>query len=250
LLLLSWDLWFLGYPDQALSRVSEAVALGRDLRHPYTIAFSHYMTSVVHLFRGEHDLAFENAQKSFAISQEQRFLLYSILSRISRGRAAGELGRIGEARSEITLGLDEARRAGVGYMLPMMYSWLADVVAKSGEPEQALALVDDLLSKIDDVTGRAWESELHRQKGELLLDNRVSRAAEADVSLERAVEVARLQGAKSLELRASISLAELWQKHDRESEAAALLKGIKGWFSEGQGITNLLRVHTAGSPRS
>ena len=85
LLLLSWDLWFLGYPDQSLSRVSEALALGQDLGHPYTVAFAHYMTSVVHLLRGDAARAFESAEKSFEMSQEQRFSLYVILSRISRG---------------------------------------------------------------------------------------------------------------------------------------------------------------------
>ncbi|MGA9561489.1 MAG: AAA family ATPase, partial [Pseudolabrys sp.] len=73
LLLLSWDLWFLGYPDQSLSRVSEALALAQDLGHPYTVAFAHYMTSVVHLLRGDAARAFESAEKSFEISQEQRF---------------------------------------------------------------------------------------------------------------------------------------------------------------------------------
>ena len=94
LLLLSWDLWFLGYPDQSLSRVSEALALGQDLGHPYTVAFAHYMTSVVHLLRGDAARALESAEKSFEMSQEQRFSLYVILSRISRGRAVGDLGRL------------------------------------------------------------------------------------------------------------------------------------------------------------
>src|SRR5262249_40024500 len=85
LLLLSWDLWFLGYPDQALSRVLEALALGQELAHPYTIAFAHYMTSVVHILRGEPDQALAHAEKSLEMSKEQRFSLYVLLSQISRG---------------------------------------------------------------------------------------------------------------------------------------------------------------------
>ena len=84
LLLLSWDLWFLGHPDQALARVSEALALGEELAHPYTVAFAHYMTSVVHLLRGDAARAHDSADKSYAMSQEQRFSLYVLLSRISR----------------------------------------------------------------------------------------------------------------------------------------------------------------------
>src|SRR5207237_9655091 len=86
LLLRSWDLWFLGYPDQSLSRVSEALALAQDLGHPYTVAFAHYMTSVVHLLRGDAARAFERAEKSFEMSQEQRFPLYVNLLMFSRSR--------------------------------------------------------------------------------------------------------------------------------------------------------------------
>ncbi len=80
LLLLSWDLWFLGYPDRSLARVSEALHLAQELDHPYTIAFAHYMTSVVHLLRGDAARAFAAAESSLAVSQEQRFSLYAILS--------------------------------------------------------------------------------------------------------------------------------------------------------------------------
>src|SRR5262245_55702040 len=72
LLLLSWDLWFLGYPDESLSRVSEALALARELGHPYTVAFAHYMTSVVHLLRGEADRALESAEKSLEVREDPR----------------------------------------------------------------------------------------------------------------------------------------------------------------------------------
>src|SRR5260370_26109953 len=148
LLLLSWDLWFLGRPDQSLSRVSEALALAQDLGHPYTIAFAHYMTSVVHLLRGDAALAIESAEKSFEMSQEQRFSLYVILSRISRGRAVGDLGRLGEARAEIALGIYEARRNGVGFMLPIMESWLADMHPKDGENVCALSILERILATI------------------------------------------------------------------------------------------------------
>src|SRR5258708_15031048 len=169
LLLLSWDLWFLGYPDQSLSRVSEALALAQDNAHPYTVAFAHYMTSVVHLLRGDAARDFESAEKSFEMSQEQRFSLYVILSRISRGRAVGDLGRVREARAEIARGIDEARQSGVGFMLPMMDSWLADMHAKAGENESALSIVEGALANIADGTGRSWQAEVHRQRAQLIV---------------------------------------------------------------------------------
>ena len=247
LLLLSWDMWFLGYPDQSLSRVSEALALAQELSHPYTIAFAHYMISVVHLLRGDAARALESAEKSFEVSQEQRFSLYAILSRISRGRAVGDLGRLEEARAEITLGIDEARRNGVGFMLPMMDSWLADLHAKAGENESAASIVEGVLANIGDVTGRSWEAELHRQRAQILLALDPSKVREAEFHLKKSIEVARDQRAKSLELRAATSLAELWQTQARPDEARALLEPIYRWFDEGAETADLRRARDAQS---
>ncbi len=240
LLLLSWDLWFLGYPDRSLSRVSEALELAQKLGHPYTIAFADYMTSVVHLLRGDAARAFEAAESSLEMSREQRFSLYAILSRISRGRAVGELGRVEEARAEIALGIGEARRRGVGFMLPMMESWLADMHAKAGENEYALSIVEGVLATIG--KGRSWEAELHRQRGQLLWALNPSNVGEAEPHLKKAIEVARSQNAKSLELRAVTSLAELWRVQGRSKEARALLEPVFSWFEEGSDTIDLIRA--------
>ena len=245
LLLLSWDLWFLGYPDQSLSRVSEALALAQDLGHPYTIAFAHYMTSVVNLLRGDAARAFESAEKCYEVSQEQRFALYAILSRISRGQAAGELGRLREAQREITIGIDEARRNGVGFMLPMMESWLAGMYAKASDNEGALFLVERTLADISEATGRSWESELHRQRAEILLSLDPAKVSEVESHLKKSIEVARRQNAKSLELRAATSLAVLWTTQVRSEEARALLEPICRWFDEGAETADLRRARDA-----
>jgi class 3 adenylate cyclase/predicted ATPase len=242
LLLLSWDLWFLGYPDQSLARVSEALALGQSLGHQYTVAFAHYMTSVVYLLRGDAACAFESAEKSFEMSQEQRFSLYMILSRISRGRAVGDLGRLREAQGEIAVGIDEARRNGVGFMLPMMDSWRAEMHAKAGENERALSIVEGTLANIGDVTGRSWEAELHRQRAQILVALDPSKVKEAESYLKKSIEVARRQNAKSLELRAATSLAELWLKQGEPDEARALLEPICRWFDEGAETADLKRA--------
>jgi tetratricopeptide (TPR) repeat protein len=247
LLLLSWDLWFLGYPDRSLLRVLEALALAQDLGHPYTVAFAHYMTSVVHLLRGNAARALESAEKSFEISQEQRFSLYAILSRISRGRAIGELGRPEEARAEIALGIDEARRNGVGFMRLMMDSWLADMHAKLGEHEYALSIVEAALAKSDDATGRSWEPELHRQRAQYLVALNPSQVGEAEIHLRKSIEVARGQSAKSLELRTTVNLAELWRMQGRSEEARALLESICSWFDEGAETADLRRARDAQS---
>jgi class 3 adenylate cyclase/tetratricopeptide (TPR) repeat protein len=245
LLLLSWDLWFLGHPDRSLARVSEALALAQELAHPYTIAFAHYMASVVHLLRGDAARAYEAAEKSFEMSQEQRFSLYAILSRISRGRAVGDLGRLEEGRTEVALGIGEARRHGVGFMLPMMESWLADMHANAGENEYAFSVVEAALVKVGN--GRSWESELHRQRAQFLLALNPSKVGEAESHLKKSIEVARAQNAKSLELRAVTSLAELWRTQGRPDEARALLEPVYRWFDEGADTIDLMRARDAQS---
>ena len=228
-------------------RVSEALALAQDLGQPYTVAFAHYMTSVVHLLRGDAACAFESAEKSFEISKEQRFSLYLILSRISRGRAVGDLGRLGEARTEIALGIDEERRNGIGFMLPMMDSWLADMHAKAGENECAISIVERALANIGDVTGRSWEAELLRQRARILVALNPSKVREAESHLKKSIEVARGQTAKSLELRAATSLAELWRTQGRPDQARALLEPICRWFDEGAETADLRRARDAQS---
>jgi predicted ATPase len=176
------------------------------------------------------------------MSQEQRFSLYVILSRISRGRAVGELGQLEEARDEMALGIGEARAKGVGFMRPMMVSWLADVYAKSGENQRALSIVDQALANLGDAAGRSWESELHRQRAQLLLALTPSRVNDAEFHLKKSLEVARRQRAKSLELRAATSLAELWRAQGKLDEARELLGPICDWFEEGAETADLRRA--------
>jgi len=242
LLLLSWDLWFLGYPDQSLARVSEALALARDLAQPYSIAFAYYMTSVVHLLRGDPARALESAERSLEMSHEQRFSLYVLLSTISRGRALGELGRLQEAVAQIQKGIAEGRRTGVGFMLPMMYSWLADMHTRFGDNETAASIVAQTLREISDATGRSWEAELHRQRAEILLALNPAEIAEAELYFKKAIEVARRQNSKSMELRAATSLAKLWRQHERTDEARVLIEPIYRWFNEGTTTADLRRA--------
>jgi predicted ATPase len=200
------------------------------------------MTSVVHLLRGDPARALESAERSLEMSREQRFSLYVLLSTISRGRALGELGQLREAVTQIQMGIAEGRRTGVGFMLPMMHCWLADVHAQSGDNETAISIVEQTLREMSDATGRSWEAELLRQRAELLLALNPSKTAEAETYLKKSLEVARRQNSKSLELRAGISLVKLWQQQERINEARDLIEPIYRWFNEGTATSDLRRA--------
>jgi predicted ATPase len=200
------------------------------------------MTSVVHLLRGEPAAALSSAETSLDVSREQRFSLYVLLSRISRGYALGGLGKVEEAKTEIKLGLDDMRSNGVGFMLPMMDSWLADMHARSGDNEAALSIVEKSLAGINDVTGRSWESELYRRRAQFLLALNPKRQRDAELNLRKAIDVARLQNAKSFELRATTGLASLWMSQNRSDEARDLIEPIDSWFTEGRNTEDLRRA--------
>lgn len=242
LLLLSWDLWILGFPQQSLDRVSEALALARSLDQPYSVAFSYYMMSVVHLFRGEPAEALASAEASLDVSREQRFALYALLSRVSRAYALSGLGRADEARTEIAVGLHDMRDKGVGFMLPMMDAWHADILVQSGDSDAALSLVDRTLAGLDDATGRSWESELHLRKAQLLLARGPNRSIEAQSQLRRAIDVARLQGARSFELRAATVLASHLNSQGKDQEAGRWLNPVYCWFEEGHDTEDFRRA--------
>jgi predicted ATPase len=168
--------------------------------------------------------------------------LYVLLSRISRGRALGDLGHLETAKSEIRMGLDDMRSNGVGYMLSMMDAWLAQMFAQSGDNETALSIVEKALAGIDDVAGRSWEAELHRQRAEIVLALDPKRQNQAELYLKKAIDVSRSQEARSLELRAATSLATLLQSQGRNGEARNLIDPVYRWFSEGADTQDLQRA--------
>jgi predicted ATPase len=115
-----------------------------------------------------------------------------------------------------------------------------------GYPEQALARVHDALvtedalqalteahTRVEQHEERWWEAEIHRLQGVVLLRQTMTPQAKAEACFQQALDVARRQEAKSLELRAAMSLASLWQQQDKQVEALALLAPIYGWFTEG-----------------
>ena len=99
--------------------------------------------------------------------------------------------------------------------------------------DDGLSAVTEALAVADEHEERAYESEIHRVRGELLLRQDPSNAAEAQSCFQRAISVARNQNAKSWELRATTSLARLLAKQGRNDEARMMLAEIYGWFTEG-----------------
>jgi class 3 adenylate cyclase/predicted ATPase len=232
-LMLAWDLWILGYPEQALDNALGALGKATQRGEPYGVAFAHYVTSAVRLLRGEPQASLDHADRSLAVAQEHRINLYALYSRFGRGCALAAMGRAEQAIPEIRSGVDEAQRANLGYMRGFMLGWLAIVQAQTGDPERALSTIDEAFEHISDVAGRAWEAELRRLHAHILLVARAEATADAERLYKDAIAVAQRQCARSLELRATTSLARLLHGQHRSEEARTLLAPLYNGFTEG-----------------
>ena len=119
---------------------------------------------------------------------------------------------------------------------------LADVCAHLGHTADGLQALAEAHTLVEQYEERWWEAEVHRLRGVLLLRQPGTPHAEAEAWLQRALDVAHRQEAKSLELRAAMSLSRLWQQQDQQAEARALLAPIYGWFTEGFDTADLLEA--------
>ena len=130
-------------------------------------------------------------------------------------------------------GLAALRATGAEMLRPYYLALLAEAYAQVGQPEAGLTVLAEALAVVDNTGERRWEAELYRLKGELLLARSAEQHAEAEACFHQALDIARRQQAKSLELRAAMSLSRLWQQQGKRAEARELLAPIYGWFTEG-----------------
>jgi predicted ATPase len=231
---LAFTLWTLGYPDQALKRGNEAVGLAQELSHPFSLAFAEFIKDgLLHLYLRESRAAQEDAEAVIAVSAEHGFTLLLAWATINRGYAMAKQGRHEEGILQIQEGLAAASASGSKLDRPRDLSLLAEACTEMGRLDDGLSAVTEAFATADEHEDRHHEAEIRRLKGELLLRRDDSSTAEARNCFQRAIEIARKQSAKSLELRATMSLARLLDKQGMRDEARVMLADIYNWFTEG-----------------
>jgi predicted ATPase len=226
-------LWLLGYPEQALERVNEALTLAQNLEHPYTLARGLYYTTLLHQVRREWQVVSERAATAITVATEQQVALVLALGPIMRGWAVAMQGQGAEGLTQLRQGLDAYRATGAEFQRPHFLSMLAEVHRSLGQPEAGLTALSEALTLVEKTGERYYEAELHRLKGELLLQHAAPEVSHAETCFQQALDIARRQQARSLELRAAMSLGRLWQQQGKRQEARALLAGVYHWFTEG-----------------
>jgi predicted ATPase len=236
---MSWVLWFLGYPDQALTKCQEGETLAQKLNHPYTsLTVAAFAMWVYQFTRNTHKVE-ELASQSISISTEHGFVFYRAYGLIMRGWALVESGLVLEGLAQIRDGLDEYRTNGGASNKPYFFALLGEAYGKLGQFEQALNALAEAQGVADENEERWCQAELYRIKGELTLRRRDPGSSlpnselDAERCFHQAIDVARTQKARSFELRAAMSLCRLWKRQSRSREARTLLGGILHGFTEG-----------------
>jgi class 3 adenylate cyclase/tetratricopeptide (TPR) repeat protein len=225
----SWSLWLLGYPERAAARAEEMVASARALVHPYGVAFALMVASVVYVWRREWETSERYAEECIELSERHGFPLWRGVSGVVHAlgttcnRGEDSLAEATEAAGGIA---GTGQKAGV----PLLLWDLARIHQKGGREADALGAVEAALSVSAEGKQPFWDAELLRLKGELV---RSKDESEAELLFRRAVEVARRQEARSLELRAVLSLSGHLRARGQSADARGLLAPIHSWFSEG-----------------
>jgi class 3 adenylate cyclase/predicted ATPase len=227
----AWAQWFLGYPDKALSGSNDGVALAERFAHPLSLNTALQYRALVHLLRREPGEAVRAVQAADILATEQR-LTPVFEPRILRGGAlVGQREELRDAVALIREGLAARQELGSKILRVHNLGLLVEALERVGDDDGALEISLEALAEADKTGERFWQAEIYRLKGLALLSQRC--LPESEASFERSLEVARVQQAKSLELRAAVSLARLWGEQGRRAEARDLLAPVYGWFTEG-----------------
>jgi class 3 adenylate cyclase/predicted ATPase len=258
---LPWALWFLGYPDQALAKSREAVALARELSHPFTLALALSFITRTALFCRDEQMVQELGGVTVALCAQEGFTFYLGMGTMLQGWALIVQANVEAGIAQIRQTLMTHRNAGAGFSEPFYLGLLAEGYGKMNQPQEGLSLLTEAFATVQESTGNLWESELYRLKGELTLQSRVQRlgsrvkksgktkvksekwkvpntqpltpSTQAEVEQEaeecflKALDIARQQQAKSLELRAAMSLVRLRQQQALEQGAGSTEQGAR-----------------------
>ena len=229
-------LWALGYPDQALQRSQEALHLADALSSLSSLAMVLTFAARLHQYRREEHQASGRAEAALALAREQQFALRQAQAMVLHGWALVMQGQEETGMTQLHQGIAAVRATGAGMEQAYWLALLAEVYGHVRQPDMGLQALAEALALSHTMEQYRWEAELYRLQGALLLaqgDKGQREQEEAEACFQQALVTARRQQAKSLELRAAMSLARLWQQQGRRAEAHQLLAEVYGWFTEG-----------------
>jgi predicted ATPase len=163
---------------------------------------------------------------------------YYAWSNILLSFAQAELQPDGNHLARLRQAIHDFTETGARIRLPVYLSLLAQACLKVGRLDEGLAALEQALTESLQNNEHWWDAEIYRMRGELMWVQGAD-LSDVEAAFQRALEIARTQQAKSLELRAATSLARLWQANSRPAEAKQCLTQVYAWFTEGFDTPNL-----------
>ena len=246
---LAWALWFLSYPEQAMKKAPEAFALAQELSHSFSSAWAVNLATKVQLWRREGPAVQEQAEVMLRIATEQDMPYWLAQGTMLRGWALAEQGQEEEGIVQMHQGFTAWRAMGTRVAASYFLALPVEAYRRMGQVEKGQKALTEALTLVDNTGEHFYEAELYRLKGELTLQSKVqgpksevinspgsevrSPESEAEECYLQALGISRKQQAKSLELRATMSLARLWQQQGKHHKAHRMLSDIYNWFTEG-----------------
>jgi predicted ATPase len=233
------SLWMLGFPDRALAPAEESIARARQLSHPPSLMHALFYALILHHFRRDAAAMRKTAADTLRFARD--CMPHWISSYHLQATLISALKNEQQARvrmPEIRMAMASERSAdieGKGFNLCLFGS----VCELAGEVEAGLNALQSAISEAEANGARLWESELNRIAGNLLL-LAAPDPKKCEAHFLRAIDVARAQQARSLELRAATSLARLWADRGKRRKACDLLEPIYTWFTEGFSTRDLI----------
>ncbi len=234
--------WLLGHPDRALGRIEAGLRRAEDLAQPFGLAQIRWAGLLVAQGCGDVATVATEAEGLIRLCESEEIGVWLAGGRILQGWALAEQGQPEAGIDAIHQGLQDWGADGSALIRPYYVALLAEAEARRGEVGEALRVVAEALETAQGTGERWYEAELHRLRAALLLQGGGNETADAEAGFQRALALAREQGARALELRAAVSLAGLWSGQGRRSEALGLLAPVYEGFTEGFDTADLGRA--------
>ncbi len=229
----AWVLWLLGYPEQALASGREALRVARVAgeTHFYSLAYGLVWVTTVHQFCRNLPEVQRLTEENCRLCETHNFQYPLAKAQSHRGWAMALSGQVNEGIEQIQAGIARLESTQGRWEKPYFMGLLAEAYARGGRLEEGLRVLEAAILLTEETTEQFWLAELLRWQGELWLLQGNKQTAE--LCYKQALETARQQQAKSLELRAAVSLSRLWQTEGKSKEVRQTLSLILNWFTEG-----------------
>ena len=228
----AWCEWLLGCPETAQKRCRLALASVEISQHGYSSSRALYWCAVVNQLCGDWREVSDLTEVAVGKAKEHGLPMVVAVARIMYAAADAALHGGGEQIPEITEALAAYAATGARFQAPYHHTLLAELHLRDGETDAGLEILNEAQHRVQESGEYYFSAEIVRLKGELLLASD-GRRTDAEGYFKKALETARVQNAKSLELRAAGSLARLWNGQGKRTEAHDLLAPVYGWFTEG-----------------